>query len=375
MKKVSKILVGSPTCEFYDYILDSWAHNVKKLTYPNYEIMLVDNSKEESFYHRIQKLGINAKRIEYNPDNKKRITESRNVLREEVLSKDYDYLLSLEQDLLPPSDIIELLMRHNKSIVGAPYMLFTYLGKNIPCVMTSHYTNKEPEGLWHPDFVPEWSFKNKLLQVHNVGLGCVLIKREVLEKIKFRHYPGLGHDDMIFYADCKKEGFPVYVDGTIPLIPHFQKDWDSKVVKDEAKQLKLDLGAGKVKRPGFKSIDLNGEPDYKLDLEEAKLPFKDNEVDEILALHTLEHIKNLLPLMNELHRVLKPLGKIKIVVPKFPHRDSVRDPTHVRYFVPETFSYFNPSDYDNYNYNIKPWNMEYLSESDSEIVCIMSPKK
>lgn len=83
----------------------------------------------------------------------------------------------------------------------------------------------------------------------------------------------------------------------------------------------LDLGCGKKKHiiEGAKVIGLDRfnlpGVDMVYDLEKLPLPFKDNEFDEIIAFHVLEHVSNFYPLMEELWRVLKPNGKLKVRVP------------------------------------------------------------
>jgi len=64
------------------------------------------------------------------------------------------------------------------------------------------------------------------------------------------------------------------------------------------------------------NIDINPEvnPDKVVDLEK-KLPFKDNEFDEIIGTEVIEHIKNTHGLMKELRRILKPNGEIILTVP------------------------------------------------------------
>jgi ubiquinone/menaquinone biosynthesis C-methylase UbiE len=71
-----------------------------------------------------------------------------------------------------------------------------------------------------------------------------------------------------------------------------------------------------------------------------QLPFKENSIDTIKAYHILEHIPDIIGTLNECWRVLKYNGEMKICVPMFPSVGSVADPTHVRYFIPETFLYF-----------------------------------
>lgn len=77
--------------------------------------------------------------------------------------------------------------------------------------------------------------------------------------------------------------------------------------------------------------------DVAHDLERTPLPWADGEFDLILASHVLEHVVNYLPLLRDLHRILKPGGILVVKVPEFPCRAAVADPTHVRYFVPESF--------------------------------------
>ena len=84
------------------------------------------------------------------------------------------------------------------------------------------------------------------------------------------------------------------------------------------------------------------------DLEDADLPFDDNSVDFVLCSHILEHIRNYIPLMKEIHRVLKPGGILHIRVPEFPCAAAIADPTHVRYFCPESFTYLH---YTNMGYD------------------------
>ena len=51
-----KILVGCPTSFHKEYALEQYAESIKALTYPNYDILLVDNSKDDVYFKRIKKL-------------------------------------------------------------------------------------------------------------------------------------------------------------------------------------------------------------------------------------------------------------------------------------------------------------------------------
>jgi SAM-dependent methyltransferase len=105
--------------------------------------------------------------------------------------------------------------------------------------------------------------------------------------------------------------------------------------------MKLNLGCGLDRRAGYVNCDISPKvnPDRIVDLEK-KLPFRDNSVDEINLSHVLEHVRNLVPLMHELRRICKNGAKIHIRVPFYSSWSQFTDPTHVRFFTPRTFDYF-----------------------------------
>ena len=111
--------------------------------------------------------------------------------------------------------------------------------------------------------------------------------------------------------------------------------------------MKLNLGCGQSKKKGYINIDSSKQvnPDKVIDLEKAKLPFKDNSVDEIIAEHVLEHINNFIPLVHEMYRVCKNNSMIKIKTPFYSSWGQFNDPTHVRFFSPFTFNYFSKGEY------------------------------
>ena len=107
----------------------------------------------------------------------------------------------------------------------------------------------------------------------------------------------------------------------------------------------LDLGCGRSKHKikGAKVIGLDfydkEEADVFCDLEKGKLPFKDNEFDGIITTHVLEHVRNLIPLIDEMWRVTKPGGVIFIEVPYFASSLAHSSIDHVRFF---SYTSFNP---------------------------------
>lgn len=121
----------------------------------------------------------------------------------------------------------------------------------------------------------------------------------------------------------------------------------------------LEIGCGKNKCEsslgeviGLDIFDLPG-VDVVHDLNKVPYPFSDNEFQLIIANHVLEHLDNLIGVMKELYRILKPNGLLRIIVPYFSSASAHQDPTHKRFFTLRTFDYFTPESEYNYYSDIK----------------------
>jgi len=222
-----RILIGCPTSDYKEYSLKEYLEGIKNLTYKNFDLVLVDNSKNDYYFNKLKSSGINVIKGKYFESAKDRVIDSRNILREYCLKNDYDYLLSLEQDVVPPKDVIERLLKHDKEITGA---LYFYLGddnKTLLPMIWIHYEGEYAKRLMFNE-IPE----DKLIEVITCGLGCILIKKEVLGKIKFRYVKDEEPwDDLWFCEDAREKGFKVYVDTGVRC-KHYVRgmDW-SKITK------------------------------------------------------------------------------------------------------------------------------------------------
>jgi predicted SAM-dependent methyltransferase len=107
------------------------------------------------------------------------------------------------------------------------------------------------------------------------------------------------------------------------------------------KPVVVDLGCGPNKVPGALGIDMRAVVGVNAvcDVEQA-LPRRTNSVDVVWLRHVIEHIRNLIGLMEEVYRISRPGGAVEIVVPYYTSRGAFRDPTHVRYITEDTFQYF-----------------------------------
>lgn len=224
---MKKILVGSPVNEMYDYCIQEYVEAIKSLSYENYDILLVDNSKDDSFYNKLKSMNIPVIKGEYFEEPRDRMVHGRNILKEKAINENYDFFLNIDQDVIPPKDIIERFLQHKKRVVTGVY--FNY-GKFTPKKLG------EKEGERHGDLFPTiWKFTNKkdvlrqlkeneltgeLVQIGSCGSGCLFIHHSVLKKINF-HYTKehdvleknyFVFDDVYFCKDLMELKIPIYAD-------------------------------------------------------------------------------------------------------------------------------------------------------------------
>ncbi len=106
----------------------------------------------------------------------------------------------------------------------------------------------------------------------------------------------------------------------------------------------LDLGCGKRKRKGTVGIDISNDTDADIihDLNKFPYPFSDNEFDYVYADNIIEHLDDVVKVLEELHRITKEGATIKVIVPFFRSVYAYIDPTHKHFFTVRSFDYFDP---------------------------------
>jgi SAM-dependent methyltransferase len=102
--------------------------------------------------------------------------------------------------------------------------------------------------------------------------------------------------------------------------------------------MKLDLGCGRQKMPGFVGLDRFPLPgvDVVADLDLPTLPFRDDSFDVIYAFHSLEHVANLQATMKEVWRVGRPGAQVCIGAPYWAQGLNVANPYHKQVFNEHT---------------------------------------
>jgi SAM-dependent methyltransferase len=112
----------------------------------------------------------------------------------------------------------------------------------------------------------------------------------------------------------------------------------------------LNVGCGRKKLPGAVNLDITTatDPDVVHDLNVRPWPFPDSRFAEVHANDVIEHLDNLLGVMDELHRVCRHGARIQITVPHFSSPNAFTDPTHRHYFGWFSFDYFTGEHEHNY---------------------------
>lgn len=89
-----------------------------------------------------------------------------------------------------------------------------------------------------------------------------------------------------------------------------------KLFFSKAGHNRLEIGAGRSKKDGILTTDLDLHSDFPFDLK-AGLPFPDESIDFIYAEHVLEHFqhRDVQHLLGECKRVMKPCAVLKVSVP------------------------------------------------------------
>ena len=131
--------------------------------------------------------------------------------------------------------------------------------------------------------------------------------------------------------------------------------------------LQLNLGCGRSPLAGWVNVDVAALPgiDVVADLDACKttpLPFADGTVSRMQMLHVLEHIGDMLSLMQELHRIAEPGAKLLVRGPYGANDDAWEDPTHKQRLFVNSFTYFAQPTYWRADYGYRgDWETEKIT--------------
>ncbi len=79
--------------------------------------------------------------------------------------------------------------------------------------------------------------------------------------------------------------------------------------------MRLDLGCGDRPAPGWTGVDIKEPAEIRCDLNRFPYPWADNSVDAVRMSHSLEHCDDVVGVVREVHRILRPGGEFLVIVP------------------------------------------------------------
>lgn len=255
-----KVLVVAPVYSDKDYCVEKYIEHVEAFDYDNYEHIMIDNSSDDNdwFFKKLQfLLGDKAFKVPRGASSRTAINNAMNFAREYFLENKFDYMLVVESDLFPRPDSIKRLLGYAKPVVGSFYLLGhpeddEPFNKAISSVEKGLITEEElyeavkglqprracifeldrkKDGLLGTKNIgvaltPDY-FMTGLRQVHGVGLGCTLIRSDIVQRFPFwtdSRYDN-KHHDVYFYMDLHNAGIKVFCDTDV-LVPHQPSRWN-----------------------------------------------------------------------------------------------------------------------------------------------------
>lgn len=281
---IPKILIACPTSERHGHIIDEWIKHLDSLTYPDFDVCLVDNTLDtDRYFNKIKEFKVKDKpviswRHEWDVkelNHLQMLAHVREEIRKYFIENNYDFLLFLDDDIFIPDNGIQTLVSYYKDQVGF-YVHVFYEPDTKPCLLKSgeiimgkgleyfsfaevdaykdfvkrFKENKltKKEKLLIPHIIKDKQFPN-LFKTYGVNLGCLLIKKEVLEKCQFRTHPTfIWGEDLWYYAEANDKRFEFWVDTDVRAI-HKNTDWE--IIKESPKQMGFAVMHGPVDSNNF----------------------------------------------------------------------------------------------------------------------------
>lgn len=120
--------------------------------------------------------------------------------RDVMLAGTWDYLLTLESDMVPPVDVIETLMSHKAEVA---YSLYVFRNSK----KWSAYVELKPGYGLSLSETPQDAVDSfgEVLEVAGQGLGVTLISRKAMQAVEFHGYHGTACDGW-FAIDLQAAG-------------------------------------------------------------------------------------------------------------------------------------------------------------------------
>ena len=263
---IPKVLIATPVSERHAHLLDDWLKSLDSLDYDNIEICLCDTTPDTDRYYKLLKTktvkGKPIHVIRHEWDYEKWLAVqwmafAREKIRDYFLKENFEYLMWLDDDIFLPKWGIQRLLSYNKDQVGF-YVHVYFEPKTLPCLLKTgeiimgkgldYFTWDEIDA--YKDFVKRFKedtltefeknlvpfiikerFHPQLFKTYAVNLGCLMVKREVVEKVPFRtHETFVYGEDLWYFAEANDKGFEFWCDSNYRC-EHKNTEWGSLAKK------------------------------------------------------------------------------------------------------------------------------------------------
>ena len=263
---IPKVLIAAPTSERKKHLLDKWLESLNSLDYNNIDLCLCDTTPDnDDYYNLLKTKKVKGKEIivlkekwNYKEEHViQMLAHARERIRDYFLNNDYEYLFFLDDDIFVPKWAVQRLLSYNKDCVG--FYVAIYHGKDRrPCVLKSgeivmgkgleFYSYKEikayqkyiqklnedkltsKEKKLYPFLVKD-RWHPQLFKAYGVNMGCLMIKREVMEKVPFRTHPTFIYgEDLWFFTEANEKHFEFWCDTSIEPV-HKNVRWADVIKK------------------------------------------------------------------------------------------------------------------------------------------------
>lgn len=153
------------------------------------------------------------------------IYDARDKIVQYAINGGYDYLFFLDSDIICESDTLTRLLNHKADIVSG-----LYFGRRENAHDPIAYELIAPKTIYRKASLEPIQIIHNYAEVSGVGLGCCLIKVDVLKKMQrknknmFEPYRNLGEDVAWCYR-ARKKGYKIMLDSTVRIKHLGQKEY------------------------------------------------------------------------------------------------------------------------------------------------------
>lgn len=213
-----KILVGIVTYEKQKEIFPEFIKSLE-VNISKEDIIFSDNSGTDDYFNFLKKEGFNVLKDRQKESRILNIISGRNLIRDYFLKSDYDYLFFVDSDILLPENAIENLLKCGADISTGVYLCNQQIGNERKILPAIYLPCKDDKT---KTIIPpvKWLISEKIADIAVCGLGCCLIRRKVLEKIKFRKFTDSDDsgEDVAFCVDARNKGFSIRVNTAVKCV-------------------------------------------------------------------------------------------------------------------------------------------------------------